>query len=438
MFFPAFGPFPTLDFADMKPFVPARAAWSGLLALALLASGCKKELDDYYTVVGPQIPTVLSNPLGTAAKYAVGETVSFELQFAQQTDPVKQVVLLQKIEPARDSSVAQTVAYTPAFSRRKNVDTLVVNYVVPAAANKALVRLDARVESQNGQSKTRTFYFRVAEATPTIVINSGPTNVTVPTAGAASAPGDVVRYNVTLNKGGISTAPVPPSTATVPAGILYKDLDSLVVYAKVGTAAERRVVRIKTAASGAELTQNVDIPLPAGSAGQPVVFRFEAKVRTPARSASATAAPYTPAAPTPFSATVRTATLTYAGATGGDLAAYDLTTFAAVPATGPATSKDLVIGSTAANAVQFRTLSTNTRLVRATTAAYTAATLTNIRQAYNATAPAAQVTTLDNIVVGDVIIAKLRGLDQYEVLQVTAINRTSATDVTVSLNIKAL
>lgn len=421
-------------------YIPtARALWGGLLALVLLATGCKKELDDYYTNTGPQFPTLLTtNALGTATKYAPGETVTFELQFAQQTDPIKQVVILQKVEPGRDSAVVQTIAYAPAFSKRKNVDTLLVSYAVPAGANKALVRVDARVDSQNGQTKTRSFFFRLAEATPTIVINSGPTNVTLPTATAIGAPGDIIRYSLTLNKGGISSGPLPPaSIAVVPAGILYKDLDSLVTYAKVGTAAERRVVRTKLAASGAELNTNVDIPLPAGSAGQPITFRFEVKVRTPARAASATAAgAYTPVATTPFAAG-RTGTLTYTGTTGGDLAAYDLTTFAAVPAAGPATSKDLVISSTATNAVQFRTLSTGTRLVRSTTAAYSAATLSSIRQAYNATAAASQVTTLDNVVVGDVIILKLRGLDQYAVVQVTGINRTSPTDVTVSFNVKA-
>ena len=420
----------------MKSLLSARAALRGLLALALLGTGCKKELDDYYTEQGPQYPTVLSNVLGTATKYATGETVSFELQFAQQTSPIKQIVILQKVEPARDSAAVQTIAYAPAFSRRKNADTLVVNYVVPAGANKALVRVDARVDSNNGQTKLRTFYFRLAEATPTVAINSGPTNVTLPTAGAAPAPGDVVRYSLTLNAGGITTAPVPPSSAAVPAGTLYKDLDSLNVYAKVGAATERRVDRRKLTTTGAATTLNVDEPLPAGSAGQPVVFRFEATVRAPARRTSATAAPVTPGAPTPFSATVRTASLAFVGSTGGDLAAYDLTTFAAVPAAA-VDSKDLTIGSTASNAVQLKALNT-TRFVRSTTAVYTAATLSSVRQAYNGAAATAQVTSLDNVVPGDVIIAKLRGLDQYVVLQVSNINRTSATDVTVGFNIKAL
>ena len=418
-------------------------AWPrALLLLAVLATGCKKdELDKYYTENGPQFPTFQGNALNTATKYSSGEVVTFELQFAQQTDPIKQVVILQKLEPARDSVVVQTIPYAPAYSRIRRVDTLLVRYTVPAGANKALVRVDARLESTNGQAKIRTFYYRLAEATPTIALNSGPTNVTVPGTGAP-APGDIVRYNLTINAGGITAAPVPPSTAAVPAGILYKDLDSLVVFASVGAGPERRVVRLKPPASGAQLIQNVDVPLPAGSAGQPVVLRFEAKVRTPARTASVTAAPITPVAPTPFAA-ARTATLSFTGATGGDFAAYDLTTFGTVPANGPIENKDIAITSTAGNAVQLRVLNptaaTATRLVRVTTAAtYTNATFTSARQAFNAAAATAQVATLDNVLPGDVIIAKLRGLDQYVVLQVASITRTSATDVAVTFDIKAL
>lgn|GEM_PF-3565119 len=59
-------------------------------------------------------------------------------------------MILQKIEPNRDPTIVQIIAYAPAFSRRKNADTLVVNYTVPAGANKANVRVDARVDAQNG------------------------------------------------------------------------------------------------------------------------------------------------------------------------------------------------------------------------------------------------------------------------------------------------
>lgn len=411
------------------------------LALAGLASGCKKELDTYYTEVGGQLPTVRSvtgtatfgSGTGTNVKLTTGEVIPIEILFAQQTSPVKQLVILQKVEPNRDSAVVQTIAYAPAFSKRKNGDTLVVNYPVPAGANKANVRVDARVDAQNGQSKYLSLSFRLAEATPTVAINSGPTNVTLGTASTGNAPGDVVRYNLTLNAGGITSAAL--FTA---AGTLYKDLDSLNVYAKVGPAAERRIDRRKLTATGAATTLNVDEPLPAGSTGQLVTFRFEATVRAPARRASATAAiAVAVGAPTAFSTTVRTGTLAYAGTTGSDLAAYDLTTFAAVAAAGAPTAKDLTIGSTADNAVQFKALNA-TRYVRSTAAVYAAATLTSVRQAYAAAAAAAQVASLDNIAVGDVVLVKLRGLDQYEALQVTGINRTSTTDVTVNFSVKAL
>ena len=310
---------------------------------------------------------------------------------------------------------------------------LVVNYMVPAGVNKANVRVDARVDAQNGQTKYSSLVFRLAEATPTVAVNSGPINVTLGTASTGNAPGDVVRYNLTLNAGGINTA-----TLFNTAGILCKDLDSLNVYATVGTAAERRIDRRKLAATGAATTLNVDEPLPAGSAGQTVAFRFEATVRAPARRTSAMAATgVAVVAPTPFSGTVHTGALAYAGTTGGDLAAYDLTTFAPAATAGAPTTKDLAISSKASNAMQFKALNM-TRYVRSTTAVYTAATLTSVRQTYTAAAIAAQVAALDNIVVGNVILVKLRGLDQYEALQVTGINRASPTDVTASFSVKAL
>ena len=266
-------------------------------------------------------------------------------------------------------------------------------------------------------------------------------------------PGDVVRYNLVLNENGINTyaelpAAPPPATA-----ILYNNLDSLVTYVQVGSAPERRAqraIRLPAAGaqSGAQSSVNVDVTIPAGSSGQTVQYRFEAKSRyqnTPPpaapsiRTATVAAAPITPGTATALAAP-RTVTLAFAGTTGGDQAALDLTTFTPVPAAGAAASKDLSISSTASNAVQVRALNT-TRLVRLTTggaAAYTNATLNSIRQLYQTTAAASQVATLDNVVVGDVVVARLRGADQYVIFTVTGINRTSATDVALTLAVKAL
>lgn len=421
-----------------------------LLALAgPLLAGCESELDTFYNEVDGQFPTFIENALGTATKYATGEVVSFELRFAPQTAPIKEIRILQKIEPNRDSTLVQTIPYRAAFSRLRNADTLVVNYTVPAGQNKANVRVDAVVVSENTQVKTRSFSFRLAEAVPTIAVDA-PTNVTAPS-NAARVPGDVVRFPVRINTGGITSA-----TSLTAAGTLYKDIDSLITYMRVGTGAERRVARqrvpVGTAAqTGAATTVNVDVTLPAGSSGQEVVYRFEAKTRfqdkptlpLPAaapstRSASATAAPIVPGTTTALAA-ARTATLTYTGATGGDQAAFDLTTFATVAQAGAPASKDVAITSTASNAVQLRALNA-TRFFRYTTggaAAYNSATLNSIRQTYQLAGTANQVAQLDNVVVGDVVIARLRGADQYAIFTVTGINRT-ATGVTLTMDVKAL
>lgn len=422
-----------------RRLVPGLLAVVGGLALA----SCEKEIDTYYDEIGPQYPTFLANALGTSTKYATGEIVQFELQFAQQTAPIREIRILQKVEPGRDSTVVQTIPYKAAFSKRKQADTLVVNYTVPAGQNKANVRVDAVVVSDNSQTKTRSFAFRLAEATPTIKVNTT-TNVTAP-AGATPVPGDVVRYNILLNQGGINTAAALTTTGT-----LYKDIDSLVTYVKVGSAAERRAqkaVRLPAtgAQTGAQTSTNVDVTVPTGSSGQEVTYRFEVKSRyqntvPPAaptiRTATATAASFTPGTTTALAA-ARTATLTYAGTGGGDQAAFDLTTFSAVATAGAATSKDVSISSTASNAVQLKALNT-TRFVATTAAAYNAATLNSIRQVYQTAAAANQLTTLDNVVVGNAYVARLRGLDQYAIFTVTGINRTSATDVAVTLAVKML
>jgi hypothetical protein len=271
------------------------------------------------------------------------------------------------------------------------------------------------------------------------------TNVTAP-ANAPVVTGDVVRFSLLFNENGINAYPELPAAPPAATAVLFNNLDSLVTYVRVGTGPERRSARQRLPAasgtqSGAAFPLDVNVTLPPGTAGQDAVFRFEAKSRylgTPNfRASSVTAAPITLAAATPLAA-VRARTLTYAGTAGGDLAALDLTTFTTVPAAALPATKDLVISSTASNAVQFRSLSPGTVMVRSTAAIYTAATFNNLRYTYNNAASTAQVTTLDNIVVGDVIILKLRGLDQYAVVQVAGINRTSATDVVVSLNIKAL
>ena len=420
------------------------AAWL-LPTLAVAASSCDKELDTYYTEMGPQFPTFATNALGTATKYAPGEVVQFDLRFAKQTAPLREIRILQKIEPNRDSTLVQTIPYRAAYSRISRTDSLIINYPVPTGQNKANVRVDAVVVSENGQTKTRSFSFRLAEATPTISLNAA-TNITAPGT-TTPVPGDVVRFPVVLNTGGITSA-----TAITTAGILYKDIDSLITYARIGTAPERRFARQRAPAAGtqtgAAATINVDLTLPAGSSGQPIVFRFEAKTRYQAvapmppannftyRTGSATAPAITPSTPTALAA-ARTVMLTYTGTTGGDLAAYDLTTFAAVPFGSAPATKDVAITSTASNAVRLQALNTS-RFLASTAAVYNAATLNSIRQAYLTAASTAQLTTIDNVTVGSVYITRLRAADQYAIFTVTGINRTSATDVAVTLAVKAL
>ena len=171
-----------------------------LLAVAAgLLAGCEKNNERPYAVAGEdQFPTLLSNSLGTATKYAVGETVPVELQFVGQRAPIQEIRIFQRIEPAPDSMVVQTLpGALSGYSRRKLADTLAVSLVIPQAPNQARVRFSAVVVSANGLTKTRSVTIRIAEATPTVRIVSA-TNVTA-LAAAPLVTGDVVRYSLLLN-----------------------------------------------------------------------------------------------------------------------------------------------------------------------------------------------------------------------------------------------
>ena len=89
----------------MGRLVPVLAVAAGLLA------GCQKDEERPYAVSSDdQYPTVLTNAFGNATKYAVGETVPIEQQFAAQGAPIQEIRVFRRIEPAPDSMVVQTLS----------------------------------------------------------------------------------------------------------------------------------------------------------------------------------------------------------------------------------------------------------------------------------------------------------------------------------------
>ncbi|AMM50877.1 hypothetical protein TH61_06315 [Rufibacter sp. DG15C] len=411
----------------MKRILNKYLALPVLALVGLTAVSCEEDYEPQYQITEDSFQLLqATGTLPVAAKYAAGETVKMELVYNKSD--IKEIVLLQKID-TQDSTVVKTIPAQGAYSVRKKADTLVVEYVVPALANKATVRLDAKGVGFNNSTKTRSVSFRVAEAMPTIRIKSV-SNRTA-TAQYGNAANDVIRYELVLNEGGVTSV-----TATTPAtAILYKDLDSLNVYAKVGAAAETRVQRIALTKSGAALTRNVDVTVPASSAGQEVIFRFEAKSVSPKLAASVSSAPVTPSAATAFTGT-STATI----GLNGDANAASFNFVARTNAgTDVIANKDITVTSVAGNKVAVKAENT-TAFVKSTAAAYTSATFSSVRQAYYAGAnavPTAVVTSIADLLVGDVYIAKLVGTDNYVIFKVTAINRTE-TGATVTMDYKYL
>ncbi|RNI27010.1 hypothetical protein [Rufibacter latericius] len=394
-----------------------------VVALACLSlTSCEEDYEPPYSITEDSFQIFqATGTLPVAAKYAVGETVKMELVYNKSD--VKEIVLLQKIDN-QDSSVVKTVPAQGAFSKIKRADTLVVEYVVPAGlANKATVRLDAKAIGMNNSSKTRSASFRVAEATPTIKIKSVAHRSAV-TAGANTAD-DVIRYELVLNENGVTTA----TATTAASAILFKDLDSLNVYATVGANPETRIDKISLSKSGAALTRNVDVKVPANAVGQDVTFRFEAKAVSPKTSASVTSAPVSIVAATPFTETA-TATI----GINGDAAAtsFNFVGRANVGTENATTNKDITVTSVGSN--KFAVKAENkTAFVKSTTAVYNNATVNSVRQAYytgSSATPSQVVTTIADLVVGDVYIAKLVDTNNYVIFKVTAINRGGADNQT--------
>ncbi|GAA4309183.1 hypothetical protein [Nibribacter koreensis] len=412
----------------MKSIFKKYMAVPAIALMGFVAVSCEEDYEPSYQITEDSFQLLqATGTLPVAAKYATGETVKMELVYNKSD--IKEIVLLQKFDN-QDSSVVKTIPAQGAYSLRKKADTLVVEYVVPPGlANKTLIRLDAKGVGFNNSTKTRSVSFRVAEAMPTIRIKSM-SNRTA-TAQYGNAANDVIRYELVMNEGGVTSV-----TTTTPAtAILYKDLDSLNVYAKVGAGAETRVQRIGLTKSGAAVTRNVDVTVPANSANQEVIFRFEVKSLLPKLAASVSSAPVTPSAATAFTGT-STATI----GLNGDANATSFNFVARTNAgTDVAANKDITVTSVAGNKVAVKADNT-TSFVKSTAAAYTSATFSSVRQAYYAGAnavPTTVVTSIADLLVGDVYIAKLVGTDNYVIFKVTAINRTE-TGATVTMDYKYL
>ena len=155
-----------------------RTTYKIFLALAIVmgVAACKKSEDftkDNSTPTGVGYTPVSANPLqditltppkalgtttSSATAYPAGGTFKTELTFFSQS-PVKETTLSATI--AGTKTLVTTIPYAPAFSKNKDLDTLLVPYTLPAAASGTVIRLDFQITNVNTLNIVRTVYVKV-------------------------------------------------------------------------------------------------------------------------------------------------------------------------------------------------------------------------------------------------------------------------------------
>ncbi|GAA4374667.1 hypothetical protein [Hymenobacter koreensis] len=333
-------------------------AWTVLLAAAGFSlMACEDELEPPYQVVDEGgFATIGSPPAGLQTKYAPGEMVALVVGF-NANDRVRDFTVFQVIGRTDSAVVATVPLGTTIFQPAAGLTAQIIPYKVPDnLANKTAVRVDVTTTFENGATRLRRFTYNVAAA-PTLRFGTtaSPTAITVfrnNLAATAQTEGDIVGYNLVLNEGGIATLPTPPATTTA---TLFKNVDSLTTFYRIGAGAPVRAGVIRNPSTGAANARTVDVTVPNGSRGQTVTFSFTAY--SGPYTATVTAAPVGVVAPTVFSR-VRTGRVTAGSNSPQDSASFDLRLGTNVANSAAAATKDVyayvTTTSTGANAVGLR------------------------------------------------------------------------------------
>jgi len=392
-----------------------------LLGLSLglgLLSGCKRnDVDKYFApaaepgyfnllLIGS--PTFSST---LATKFAPGETLPVAAIF-NQSDVPKTITVFQatRVDSAQVSSAPGGGVPVPTLQ----VLSQPLGYTVPTTyANGTLVRVDVTGNFAGGP-RTRTFRYLVANS-PTVTAGSPLAVFRNGLAANAQSEGDLVGYTVVINAGGVSALPAPTNN-------LFKSVDSLVVYSRLGgTGAPVRLTRSANPTAGVASTLTVNLRLPAGSAAAGgVSFVFTAFAQS--TSASFTTPLQAVQAATPFR-TTRRGRVSFGGGLPTDSLAFNLVTGLNEPAANPVAGKDVqVSGLTPTGVITLNTPNT-TRYYRLT-AAQLAATPYATATANAVGTLLFQNTTsadLGTPAVGDVYAVRLRGTAETMLLRIVAV-----------------
>ncbi|MBO3271996.1 hypothetical protein [Hymenobacter defluvii] len=382
------------------------------LVVTLLA-GCEKEpYDELYDTQEEAGFGVIGGPVFGSTKFAPGETVPVAVGYNQQ-DNLRDITVFQVIN-RQDSAVVGTYPANGALDATSQVFAQLVPYTVPATlANKTPVRVDVTLNFANGSKRLRRFSYTVA-ASPTLKFGATPATYRNGLAASAQSPGDLIGYSIVMNEGGISTVPAAGSTAT-----LFKNIDSLVYYARVGTQAPVRQGVLRTPTAGVATTRTVDVTVPTGAQGQPVTFLFSAFAQT--QRVNLASATLDIVAPTALATTQR-GSVSFGTGASPDSLAYNLKLARNEPATSAADTKDLFV-SGATNGSVTLTAGNNTRFykVPATQVAagfYTQATANAVGNLLYRNTNTAE---LGAATPGDVYAVRVRGTGEVMLLRILSV-----------------
>lgn len=398
----------------MKPFYKKLLP---VLLGALALAGCKKDLDTYFTPVAAPgffnvgiLGTTLNPVFNT--KYAPGETIPVTALY-NASDNLSTITVFQATKT--DSSQAGSYPAGGTFNQTLQSTAQAVPYVVPAAYPiGTVVRVDVTLTFANGGQRLRRFSYTVANS-PTLAFGTPVATYRNGLSASAQSEGDLIGYAITLNAGGIATS-------TTPVANLFKNVDSLVYFARVGTTGPLlRQGVIKTPTAGAENKRTIDLRVPTGAAaGGGATFVFTAYAQSTSTTLS------TPllavGAATPFK-TTRQGRLSFGSGVTTDSLAFNLTTGLNEPAANPATAKDLQVSGLSSTGTLTLNAANTTRYYKLTSAQlaanpYATTTANAIGSLlYQNTATA----DLGTPTVGDVYAVRLRGTGEVMLLSILAL-----------------
>ncbi|MCX8019419.1 MAG: hypothetical protein N2747_02860 [Chitinophagaceae bacterium] len=148
-----------------------------IYSFSMILFSCKKSQDfirDNTTPTGVGYAPVSNNPIldyafnpprsigttsGGATSYPAGSTILAELTFFSQS-PIKETQFYTTAGTGPRTLTA-TIPYSPAFSERKGLDTLIVPYTVPATVPvNTVIRMEYEIINQNGLKVVRTVFIR--------------------------------------------------------------------------------------------------------------------------------------------------------------------------------------------------------------------------------------------------------------------------------------